>query len=108
MKDLNQNEQKLLAKKVADANGGPNSDFAKEYKALQKIVSKIDEKGLQAFRFKVESVKENKKKIKLSGLLYYKKAENYVALLDVKAVPPHELKVENKDKKWTIKAMLDV
>lgn len=75
---------------------------------LQKILSKIDEKGVSAFKFKVNRLSEiNGKKI-LHGCVFYKNTKKYLALLDVKAVTPHELKVTHTSKRWAVKVIVDV
>ena len=75
---------------------------------LQKIVSKVDEKGVQAIRFKVNRILETKNKIKINGCIFYKKSKEYISLLDVKAVTPSEFRVQKSGRKWSIKAILDV
>lgn len=76
--------------------------------ALQDIVSRIDEKGVMAFKFKVNSIKEQNGKIKMRGCIFYKATKEYMALLDVKAVTPSTFEVKNRKGKWSIKAILDV
>jgi SHS2 domain-containing protein len=73
---------------------------------LQDLLSKIDEKALNAYYFKVESLEEGKK-IKLRGSLFFKEAEKDYHLLEIKAVTPHDLKVE-KGKFWKIFVLVDV
>ena len=75
---------------------------------LQDIVSRIDEMGISAFKFKINSISRSDGKIRLRGCIFYKRTKEYVSLLDVKAVPPHGLKVDKVGKRYRIKAVLDV
>ncbi|MFP3215177.1 MAG: archease [Candidatus Micrarchaeota archaeon] len=72
---------------------------------LQDILSKIDEKSLKAFDFKITKLEEAKRK--LSGKLFFKDTDKDYSLLEVKAITPHDLKVE-KAKKWRIHVLVDV
>jgi SHS2 domain-containing protein len=78
------------------------------WKILQKIVSKIDEKGLQASEFKTTNFKKIKTKMYIFGSLSFKKTSKYMSLLDVKAVTPHNLKVKKLNGTWSIHILLDV
>lgn len=75
---------------------------------LQDMVSKIDEKGIQAYSFKVNHIKNAAGKTKMNCCIFYKKTKEYHALLDVKAVTPSEFKVQKSKGRWSIKAILDV
>jgi protein archease len=75
---------------------------------LQKIVSKVDEKGVSAFGFKVNHMVQKKDKIVLHGCVFYKKLRKYVALLDVKGVTPHDLSVKRGKNGYRIHVLLDV
>ncbi len=75
---------------------------------LQKIVSKVDEKGINAFKFKVNHLSERGGKKVLHGCIFYKDTKKYLALLDVKAVTPHGLEVNQTSKKWSAKVIVDV
>ncbi|MGI0141345.1 MAG: archease [Candidatus Micrarchaeales archaeon] len=75
---------------------------------LQEIVSKIDEKGVQGFDFKINHIQEQNGKVKVNGCIFYKKTKEYLSLLDVKAVTPHDLQVKKNGKIWSIRAILDV
>lgn len=75
---------------------------------LQDIVSKVDQMGIQAFKFKVNSVSESGGKVKVRGCIFYKPTKEYASLLEVKAVPPYGLKVDRVGKRYRIKAVLDV
>jgi len=72
---------------------------------LQDILSKVDEKSLKAFDFKIINLDEAK--LKLSGKLFFKNVDKDYSLLEVKAITPHELKVE-KTEKWRIHVLVDV
>jgi len=72
---------------------------------LQDILSKVDEKGLKAFDFKIIDLDEAK--LKLSGKLFFKNTDKDYSLLEVKAITPHELKVE-KTEMWRIHVLVDV
>lgn len=75
---------------------------------LQRMVSEIDQRGVLAFKLKVNHILEEKDKIKINACIFYKKSEEYVSLFDVKAVTPHLLKVKKTGKIWSIKVLLDV
>ena len=75
---------------------------------LQEIVSKVDQRGVQALKFKVNSITEAKGRVKLRGCIFYKKQKEYLALFDVKAVTPSEFRLARKNGKWSIRAILDV
>jgi len=72
---------------------------------LQDILSKVDEKSLKAFDFKITNLDEAK--LKLSGKLFFKDVDKDYSLLEVKAITPHDLKVE-KAEKWRIHVLVDV
>ncbi len=75
---------------------------------LQKIVSKVDEKGANAFRFKVNGISQKKNLISVHGCIFYKKLGEYVALLDIKGVTPHELHVKKSPQGYAIRVLVDV
>ncbi|MDE1854770.1 MAG: archease [Candidatus Micrarchaeota archaeon] len=75
---------------------------------LQKIVSKVDEKRVNAFRFKVNSLSETEGRVVLHGCIFYKPVKEYVALLDVKAVTPHGLEVKRGSAGYSARVLLDV
>ena len=75
---------------------------------LQRIVSKVDEKRLKAFGFKVNRITKGKKVSVLHGCVFYKPVKEYVALLDVKAVTPHGLEVKKTKSGWSARVLLDV
>ncbi len=75
---------------------------------LQRIVSKVDEKGVDAFGFKVNSIAKSRQGIKVRGCVFYKRMREYSALLDVKGVTPHELRVSKTSGGYTAKVLVDV
>ena len=75
---------------------------------LQEIASKVDEKGLKAYRFEVSEIKKARQGAKLRGRIFHKDAKEYMALMDVKAVTPHNLAVKKIRGRWGIRVVLDV
>ena len=75
---------------------------------LQRMVSEIDQRGVPAFKLKINHISEEKDKIKINACILCKKSKEYVSLFDVKAVTPHLLKVKKTGKSWSIKVLLDV
>lgn len=76
--------------------------------ALQKIVSKVDEKGVAAIGFKVNHLTRKKNGITLHGCIFYKRVNDYSALLDVKAVTPHTLEIRRTKAGYRAHVILDV
>ena len=74
---------------------------------LQDILSKKEALGLSAFRLKVDTLKEGRA-FSLKGRLFYKKLKENYALLDVKAVTPHDLKVTKGKEGYSVGVTLDV
>ncbi|MGC8710373.1 MAG: archease [Candidatus Micrarchaeia archaeon] len=74
---------------------------------LQDILSKVDEKTLNAYEFKVLRIKEGKSDINLKGVLLFRKVKEDFHLLEVKAVTPSELSVK-EGSRWSISVILDV
>jgi SHS2 domain-containing protein len=76
---------------------------------LQDILSKVDAKKLNAYSFKITSLKKdaNGRSI-LMGRLLCKNTATDNALLSVKAVTPHELTVKRFKKHVTINVVVDV
>jgi SHS2 domain-containing protein len=74
---------------------------------LQDILSKVDEKMLNAYEFRVSSIKEKEGAITLVGELFFKKTKEDFHLLEVKAVTFSELCVK-AGKRWSISVILDV
>ncbi len=76
--------------------------------ALQDILSKVDSKSLSAFKFTVIRLSVSKDgRLTLAGKLFYKLTRKDHTLTDVKAVTPHEFKVEHK-KDWRIRVVVDI
>ncbi len=75
---------------------------------LQAIVSKVDEKGASAFRFKVNSISESGSGLVLHGCIFYKRMREYSSLLDVKGVTPHELAVSRTRNGYSARVLVDV
>lgn len=74
---------------------------------LQDILSKVDSRKLNAYSFKINSI-ERKKRMKLSGVLHRKLSKKDFSMLSVKAVTPHDLKVERKNGITSIQVVIDV
>lgn len=75
---------------------------------LQKIVSRVDEKGANAFSFRVNRIKKSGKDLALNGCLFYKHMKSYSALLDVKGVTPHTLELKHTGKGYRARVLVDV
>lgn len=75
---------------------------------LQDILSKKESLTLSAFGFKIETFKEAEKGFSLKGRLLYKKPERNYPLLDVKAVTPHDLKITETKRGYSIYVVIDV
>ena len=77
---------------------------------LQDMLSKIDEKALAAYKFKINEIcaaGKAQRQMELKGRLFYKELKGVFTLLDVKGVTSNELKVkEGKTKSITV--VLDV
>ncbi|MDE1873691.1 MAG: archease [Candidatus Micrarchaeota archaeon] len=76
--------------------------------ALQKIVSKVDEKKLNAFGFKVNMISKSAAGMVLHGCIFYKRTKRYAALLDVKGVTPHGLKISRGKNGYSARVTVDV
>jgi len=77
--------------------------------ALQDILTQIDKRKLLAFRFQLETLKQNKEgKFSISGKLLFKKIRENLFLLEVKAVTPHDLSVKKTQKGYEIRVLVDV
>ncbi len=75
---------------------------------LQDVLSKIDSRKLNAFRFDITSIKEKGNKFRLQGKLIYKKSKADHSLLSVKAVTPHDLTVKKQNGIYAIHVVVDV
>ncbi len=89
------------------------SDFAQTQEdllwfTLQDILSRIEIESAKAFGFKVTSLKQTKQGIKLKGELYYKEAGSGSVLLGIKAVTPHDLRVERTATGYSAKIVVDI
>jgi SHS2 domain-containing protein len=73
---------------------------------LQDILTKIDEKKLRAYGFRVKSFSE--RNLRLTGELLYKKMKEDPFLLEVKAVTPEGLAVKKGKNGYEIRILLDV
>ena len=76
---------------------------------LQDILSKIDSRKLNAYSFKVVSLKTGAKGRRvLKGRLLFKNTATDNALLSVKAVTPHDLTVKKQKNYISINVVVDV
>ena len=75
---------------------------------LQDILSKVDERKLNAFGFKINRLSEEGAIFKVNGCIFYKDSGVDSALMSVKAVTPHGLKVRKTGKAYTIRVVVDV
>ena len=75
---------------------------------LQDILSKVDTIKLNALRFEVTRLSQGPKGLKLNGRLVYKKSKADNSLLSVKAITPHDLRVEKNDGVYAIHVVIDV
>lgn len=76
------------------------------WRTLQDILTKVDAKGISAYAFKIESI--NAKESRLSGKILYKQLEKDYSLVEIKAVTPYDLLVENEKGRWRIRIVVDV
>ncbi|MDE1870536.1 MAG: archease, partial [Candidatus Micrarchaeota archaeon] len=67
MKELKKEKGKVKTLRISDVAANKNE---LTWFILQKIVSKVDEKGVQAFRFKVNKITEKGGKIKINGCIF--------------------------------------
>jgi SHS2 domain-containing protein len=75
---------------------------------LQDILSKVDERKLNAYRFKINSLEKRKDRIVLHGCIFYKQVREDHALLSVKAVTPHDLRVKESKGRCSVSVVVDV
>lgn len=78
------------------------------WKILQKVVSKLDENGEQAFSFRVLMLDEKEGSFKVKCRLKIRKTKKYMSLLEVKAVTPHGLEVKKDRGIWRVRVLIDV
>ncbi|MEM3781746.1 MAG: archease [Candidatus Micrarchaeaceae archaeon] len=76
--------------------------------ALQGILEEVDEKGLNAYAFKVRSYSSRAGIESLKGAIVYKRLRADFSLLDIKAVTPYDLSVKNSARGWLIHVVVDV
>ncbi len=100
-------DSKAEAKTLRITERAPNMDDALWF-TLQKIVSKVDERGVDAFGFKVNRVSIGRRGIIVHGCVFYKRVSEYSALLDIKAVTPHSLEVKKKGRRYLARVVVDV
>ncbi len=74
---------------------------------LQSIVSRVDERKLHAYAFKVDML-ESKGRCRLAGRLLYKRSGGNPFMLEVKAVTPHGLKIKKTGEVYRVRVLLDV
>lgn len=75
---------------------------------LQDILSKVDAAKLNAYQFKVKSISREKGRVTLEGSLICSRSEEDNALLSVKAVTPHDLRISRKAGLIAIDVVVDV
>ncbi len=75
---------------------------------LQDILSIVDSEKMNAYKFSVTGLQEKGGHICVRGLLSYKRIEGDFAMLSVKAVTPHGLRVEKRDGRYAISVVVDV
>jgi SHS2 domain-containing protein len=75
---------------------------------LQDILSIVDARKLNAYRFRVGKLHVGKGSIELSGRLYYNAANEDCSLMSLKAVTPHGLEVETVRGRCRIRVVVDV
>lgn len=75
---------------------------------LQSILSKIDAKKINAYRFDVSRISERNGRHFLEGRLLYRKTKSDYSLLSVKAVTPHGLKIDKRQGIYSINVVVDV
>ena len=75
---------------------------------LQDILTRIDERALAAFEFRVSSLEKRKEGFEMSGFLFYKSKVENCFLTEVKAVTPYGMEVRKNAKGYEIKVVLDV
>ncbi len=63
---------------------------------LQDILSKVDAKKLNAYQFRTRSIRRSQGDIILEGSLICSRSRGDNALLSVKAVTPHDLRISRK------------
>jgi len=98
-------KNKKIGTKTIQDKAKTREDLA--WYTLQDILSEVDRKGLAAYGFKVESLKQDKEGYRVKGSIVYVDTSKDFSLLEVKAVTPSGLKV-NRSHRWSIEVVLDV
>jgi SHS2 domain-containing protein len=107
----------LDTKRIKKAGGRPRSVAVKEtsssienlvWYTLQKIVSTVDEKKLNAYKFSVKKLARRGGKYLVSGDLRYKSLKRDSFLLEVKAVTPYTLEIKEGTGGCSIRVLVDV
>ncbi|MEM0146878.1 MAG: archease [Candidatus Micrarchaeaceae archaeon] len=75
---------------------------------LQRILEKVDERGLNAYAFKVKKHAYKKGREEIEGMLFCKQLNEDYSLLEIKAVTPYDLAVKKSAKGWLIRVVVDV
>ena len=75
--------------------------------ALQSIVSKVDERKLHAYAFRIDKL-ETGKEFGLSGRLLCAKSAGNPFMLEVKAVTPHNLNMKKTANGYSVSVLVDV
>jgi SHS2 domain-containing protein len=75
---------------------------------LQDILSKVDSRKLNAYAFRIVSLKASKDGLQLKGMLLFKSTPDDNAMLSVKAITPHGLDVRKHKGRVTINVVADV
>ena len=75
---------------------------------LQDILSKVDAKKLNAYQFQTKSIRRSGGAIALEGVLSCSRSKEDNALLSVKAVTPHGMRISRKARLIVIDVTVDV
>ncbi|VVB76695.1 Protein archease [uncultured archaeon] len=76
--------------------------------SLQDMLTKIDERALNAFEFKVKTVSEKTGAFKMRGMLRYKRMPRDCFVTEVKAVTPYAMEVKKTASRYSVEVVLDV
>ncbi len=98
-------EMKAKVKLISE-DAGSREDLV--WFMLQDVLSIIDAEKLNAFGMEVESINETGSGVSAKARLLYKPVEADFAMLSVKAVTPHGLKVERTKTGYSISVVVDV
>ena len=75
---------------------------------LQDILSKVDAMKLNAYQFRVKSISRKNGRVALDGVLTCSRSKEDTALLSVKAVTPHGMRIIRKSGSIAIDVIVDV